>query len=84
VSVSLERLVLTFKPGEASIEIRALYGTKDGPGPGTKARAQDVRELTAAGLEQALDALEGRVDVVGTSGYETREDTLMLSARRGA
>ncbi len=70
----LQRLVLTFKP--EGLEIRALYRTKAGPGPGTKARRREVTELTRTGLERALEALEGRVDVIGISGFETREDTI--------
>ncbi|MDP9479404.1 MAG: hypothetical protein M3R38_27655 [Actinomycetota bacterium] len=77
----LERLVLTFKP--EGLEARVLYRSeaKDGPGPGTKARAREVRELTRTGLKRALEALEGRVDVVGTSGFETREDTISVDGR---
>ena len=33
-------------------------------------------------LEQALEALEGRVDVVGTSGYSVREDLLSVALPR--
>ncbi len=80
MSGQLQRLVLTFKP-DGDLEIRALYRTKDGPGPGTKARAREVRELTRTGLQRALEALEGRVDVVGTSGYEVREDTISADGR---
>ena len=78
--MSLQRLVLTFKP--EGIEIRTLYRTKAGPNPGTKGRAREVVAFAQAGLQEALEALEGRVDVVGESGYETREDT--LSAGRTA
>ena len=81
--MSLQRLVLTFKP--EGVEIRALYRTQDGPGPSTKARWREVAMLVRAGLEQALEALEGRVDVIGTSGFETREDTLSIgAAKKGA
>jgi hypothetical protein len=80
--MSLQRLVLTFKP--EGVEIRALYRTQDGPAPDTKARRREVSELARTGLTQALEALEERVDLVGTSGYEAREDTMMMSARRGA
>ncbi len=72
--MTLERLVLTFTAD--GIQVRTLYRTKAGPGPGTQARAREVRELTRAGLTAALEALEGRVDVIGTSGFETREDTI--------
>jgi hypothetical protein len=76
------RLVLTFKP--EGVEIRTLYRTKDSPAPGIKARTKEVTELARTGLTQALEALDGsaRVDVIGTSGFETREDTLMTSARK--
>ncbi len=73
-TVTLQRIILTFKP--EGLEARVLYRTKDGPNPGTKARAREVRELTRAGLAAALEALEGHVDVIGTSGFETREDTI--------
>jgi hypothetical protein len=76
--MALQRLVLTFKPGE--IVMHALYRTQDGPGPTTKARARQVTDLVRSGLEQALEALEGDdVLVVGTSGFTTREDVLCMS-----
>ena len=78
--MSLQRLVLTYKP--EGIEIRTLYHTQHSPGPNTKARRREVSELVREGLTQALESLEGRVDVIGTSGYETREDT--LSAERAS
>jgi hypothetical protein len=34
-----------------------------------------------AELEQALEALEERVDVVGTSGFTTREDVVLCTTR---
>ncbi|MDP9477284.1 MAG: hypothetical protein M3R38_16655 [Actinomycetota bacterium] len=77
--MTLERLVLTFTAD--GIQARVLYRTKAGSGPGTKARAREVREVTRTGLERALEALEGRVDVIGTSGFETREDTLSVDGR---
>ncbi|MDP9410792.1 MAG: hypothetical protein M3R38_10895 [Actinomycetota bacterium] len=82
--MSLQRLVLTFKPD--GLEARVLYRSeaKAGPGPGTKARRREVTELVRTGLAGALEALEGRVDVVGTSGFETREDTLSVEATKGA
>jgi hypothetical protein len=76
--VTLQRLVLTFKP--EGIEARALYRTKAGPGPGTKARRQEVTELTRTGLERALTALDaGDVEDLGTSGFTTREDTFLCN-----
>ncbi|MDP9475106.1 MAG: hypothetical protein M3R38_05345 [Actinomycetota bacterium] len=77
--MTLERIILTF--AHDGIQVRTLYRTKAGSGPGTKARAREVRELTRAGLTAALEALEGRVDVIGTSGFETREDTLSADGR---
>jgi hypothetical protein len=75
---SLQRLVLDFRTGE--LVVRCLYRTQDGPNSGTKARRREVAELAREGLTAALDALEGRVDVVGTSGFETREDVVLCTA----
>ncbi len=79
--MTLQRLVITFTT--EGVEVRALYRTKNGPSPGTKARAREVRELARTGLQQALKALDGsaRVDVVGTSGFTTREDTFFMYQR---
>lgn len=79
--MTLQRLVLTFTPREG-IEIRALYRTKQGSNPGTKARRREVTEIVRDGLTQALEALEGRVDVVGESGYDVREDVVVTDADR--
>ncbi len=77
--MALERLVLTFTAD--GIQARVLYRTKAGPSPGTKARRREVRELTRAGLAEALEALgAGKVQDLGTSGYEVREDVLGLAA----
>ena len=78
--MSLQRLILTFRP--EGVEIRTLYRRKHGPNPGTKARAREVAELARKGLTQALRALEGRVDVVGESGYDDREDVLVAETDR--
>jgi hypothetical protein len=85
----LKRLVLTFT--REGVEIRTLYRTECGAGPNTKARRREVTDLAGEGLRQALASLEGRVDVVGTSGFTTREDILSLppsdepvAARRAA
>ncbi len=77
--MTLQRLVLTFKP--EGLEIRTLYRSKVGPGPGTKARRREVTEFVRAGLVEALEALDaGDVADLGTSGYEVREDVLGLAA----
>jgi hypothetical protein len=85
----LQRLIITFKPEE--LVMHALYRTQDSPNPGTKARTREVTELARTGLRDALEAVEGGVDVVGTSGYSVREDVLSLprpdepaAARRAA
>jgi hypothetical protein len=75
----LQRLIITFKPEE--IVLHALYRSQDGPNPGTKARTRAVAELARSGLRDALEALEGRVDVVGTSGFTTREDIFLCTAK---
>jgi hypothetical protein len=77
--MTLQRLVLTFKPDGP--EVCTLYRTTAGAGPSTKARRREVTTLVRTGLEQALEALEGRVEVVGTSGHEVREDTLSAAGR---
>ncbi len=77
-----QRLVLTFKPD--SLEVRALYHTKAVSNPGTNARRREVTQLVSSGLREALEAFEGgagRVDVIGTPGFETREDTSSLDGR---
>jgi hypothetical protein len=81
---SLQRLVLRFSPGEAGVEIRALYRTKDGPGPSTKARRWAVEDLAREGLHQALASLEGSeaTELVGCSGFSQREDVI-CEANRG-
>jgi hypothetical protein len=56
VSVSLQRLVITFKPEE--LVLHAFYRTQDCPSPNTKARRREVTELARGGLTHALEALE--------------------------
>ena len=83
MSTSLQRLILTFKPEE--LVVHALYRTgAAGPNPGTKARAREVAELVRSGLTDALAALEGDVEVVGTSGYTTREDIMLANRKESA
>ncbi len=76
--MTLKRLVLDF--ARDGIRVRALYRTKAAPGPGTKARGREVRELARAGLLEALEALDaGDVEDLGTSGFTTREDTFLCN-----
>jgi hypothetical protein len=77
--MTLQRLVLDFRTGE--LVVRCLYHSSSGPGPHTKARRREVSELTRERLSAALEALEGRVDVVGTSGFTTREDIVLCTAK---
>jgi hypothetical protein len=77
--VTLRRLVLTFD--RDGITTRVLYRRKAGPAPNTKARSREVAQLARDGLTRALDALEeGPVEMVGTAGFEAREDVLGLPA----
>ncbi|MBA2715247.1 MAG: hypothetical protein H0U55_17070 [Rubrobacteraceae bacterium] len=78
--MTLQRLILTFKPDE--LVVHCLYRSQDSPNPGTKARRREVSDLAREGLTQALEALEGRVEVVSTSGFTTREDTISTDAAR--
>jgi hypothetical protein len=78
---ALQRLVIEMKPAHKTV-IRVLYQSppaKLGPNPGTKARRREVTELARIGLEQALEALEGGAECVGTSGFTTREDVLLAT-----
>ncbi len=75
--MSLQRLVLDYRDSE--IVVRCLYRTQDGPSPGTKARAREVSRLARSGLQDALRALEGGAECVGTSGFSTREDILLAT-----
>jgi hypothetical protein len=76
---SLQRLVLNYRKEPSELVVRCLYGTQDGPNPGTKSRRREVTDLARIGLTQALKALEGRVDVVGTSGFTRRENVLLAT-----
>ena len=82
MSGKVQRLVLTYK--SEGVEIRTLYRRKDGPGPNTKARTKEVTELTRRGLGDALEALEGGAECVGTSGFTQREDVLLATTSPGA
>jgi hypothetical protein len=74
MSGQLQRLVLDFR--NAELVVRCLYRTEGGTGPNTKARRRQVQDLAREGLTQALEALEGGAECVGTSGFTTREDVL--------
>jgi hypothetical protein len=76
-TVTLKRLVVDFRTGE--LIIHCLYRSQDGAGPSTKARRREVTSLVRTGLQDALEALEGRVDIVGTSGFNHREDLLCIA-----
>ncbi len=82
--MTLKRLVLEFKAEE--LVVRCLYrrSLEDAPGTNTKARAREVSELVRAGLEGALEALEGGVEVVGTSGFTQREDIMVANRKERA
>jgi hypothetical protein len=77
----LQRLVLDYRSGE--LVLRVLYRSSlDAPNPGTVRRRRQVEELTREGLRQALASLEGDAELVGTSGYTTREDLLSVALPR--
>jgi hypothetical protein len=82
--MTLQRLVLDFRSDE--IVARVLYqrSLQDGPNPGTKARGKEVSGLARSGLQDALEALEGDVECVGTSGFSTREDILLATTSPAA
>ena len=73
--MTLQRLVLTFKLEELIVHTR--YRSKGDANPGIVRRRREVSDIVREGLQDALRALHsGRVDIVGTSGYTTREDVL--------
>ncbi len=74
----LKRLVLDFRTDE--LVVRCLYRSNGDSNPGTKTRRREVTELTREGLRAALEALGGGPEVVGTSGFTTREDVLLATA----
>jgi len=78
-SMTLERLVLDYRSGE--LVLRCLYrrSLEDAPGPSTKRRQREVSALIRAGLRDALEALEGGAECVGTSGFSTREEILVAT-----
>jgi hypothetical protein len=51
--MTLQRLIITFKP--EGVEIRTLYRSRNGPNPGRKSRAREVRELARTGLREAME-----------------------------
>lgn len=78
--MALKRLVIEYRGEE--LVMRVLYRSQDGPNPGTKARTRVVADLAKAGLRDALEALEGDVEMVGVSGYQVREDILDMALPR--
>lgn len=79
----LQRLILTFKPGELVMHV--LYGgaDPDGPRPNTKTRGREALDLTRAGLTEALKILEREdgIECVGTSGFTRKEDIFVALPR---
>ena len=80
LGINPQRLVLDFRSGE--LVVRCLYCSKGDSNPGTKGR-REVAALTRTGLPQALEVLEAGVDVdmVGTSGFTSREAILSRDTR---
>ena len=76
----LSRLVLDYRTGE--LVVRVLYRSEAGSNPGTTRRRREVVDLCCQGLRQALEALEGDAEIVGTSGFTTREDVLNVALPR--
>jgi hypothetical protein len=79
---NLQRLILDYRNGE--IVLRCLYRTQSLSNPGTKARAREASSLARSGLQDALKALDGDVECVGTSGFTTREDVLLAATSPAA
>jgi hypothetical protein len=85
--VTLQRIVIDLRSEAGEMVLRVLYRSKGDSNPGTVRRRREVSNLVRTGLQDALRALDseaGRVDVVGTSGYTTREDVLCTTSRESA
>jgi hypothetical protein len=80
--MTLQRLVIDYRAGD--LVVRCLYRSADGPGSSTKARVREVTALVRTGLHDALRSLEGGSELVGTSGFTTREDVLCTAAEAPA
>jgi hypothetical protein len=76
----LQRLVVDYRSGE--LVMRVLYRSSLDASNGTKGRRRQVSELAREGLRQALVSLEGDAELVGTSGFTTREDLLSVALPR--
>jgi hypothetical protein len=71
----LKRLVLDYRTGE--LVVRCLYRCDGGSNSGGGRCRREVEDLVRTGLQDALRSLqEGDVEMVGTSGFTTREDVL--------
>ena len=75
----LKRLVVDYRDSE--LVIRCLYRTEGSAGPNTKGRLREVSGLVRTGLQDALEALEGGAECVGTSGFTQRQDILVALPR---
>jgi hypothetical protein len=73
----LKRLVLDYRTGE--LVVRCLYRSKGETNPGTVRRRREVSNLVRGGLQDALSALEGDVEVVETSGFYHPRRCLMYN-----
>jgi len=81
IEPNLLRIVVDYRTGE--INLRVLYRSNGESSHGTKKRAREIQALATAGLQDALETLrEGRVSVTGSSGFSTREDSLVAEAKR--
>jgi hypothetical protein len=78
----LQRLVLDFRSGELVARVLYRRSLEGASNPGTAKRRREVEELARAGLQDALEALEGGAEVVGTSGFTQREDLLSVALPR--
>ena len=80
--MTLQRLVITFKPNE--LVVHALYRAQDSTGPNTKARRKEITELARSGLQHALKVLECGAEWVSTSGFTQRENVHLATTSRNA
>jgi hypothetical protein len=76
--VTLQRFIIAFNPNE--IVLHTLYTMQDGADLNTKARYREGTVLARTSLTQALEALKGGAECVGTSGLTMKEDVLLATS----
>jgi hypothetical protein len=76
----LQRLVLDYRTGEL-VALPLPQRRRSRP-EHQSSQASKVQDLTHEGLSVALEALEGRVDIAGMSGFTTQGDIVLCTTNK--